>query len=99
MRIILAGGGTAGHINPLIAVVQALKQIAPKAGIDKLRFVFVGPTINNKLWESLLAKEGIKIKNISAGKIRRYFSLANAWDMAVRLPLGILQSLWHVFWN
>ena len=35
-RILLAGGGTAGHTSPLLAVSEALRGLAPSS------FVFVG---------------------------------------------------------
>lgn len=40
---------------------------------------------------------GIWFRAISVGKMRRYFSFANFLDV-FKIPLGILQSLWHI-WN
>ena len=34
VHIVLAGGGTAGHVNPLLAVADALKKRAPQANIS-----------------------------------------------------------------
>ena len=34
INIVLAGGGTAGHVNPLLAVADALKTLEPKANIS-----------------------------------------------------------------
>ncbi len=39
----------------------------------------------------------MRCKFISAGKLRRYFSLANFVDL-FKIPIGLIQSLWHVFW-
>ncbi|MEG0571120.1 MAG: glycosyltransferase [Oscillospiraceae bacterium] len=33
MRILLAGGGTAGHINPAIAIAQCVRKNQPEAEI------------------------------------------------------------------
>ncbi|MDO4913960.1 MAG: glycosyltransferase, partial [Bifidobacteriaceae bacterium] len=33
LNIVLAGGGTAGHVNPLLAVAQEIKRIEPTANI------------------------------------------------------------------
>lgn len=34
--VVLAGGGTAGHINPLLAIARAIREIEPKAKITVL---------------------------------------------------------------
>ncbi|MDF5756863.1 undecaprenyldiphospho-muramoylpentapeptide beta-N-acetylglucosaminyltransferase [Spongiactinospora sp. TRM90649] len=36
MRVVLAGGGTAGHIEPALALADALRQLAPDTGITCL---------------------------------------------------------------
>ena len=33
-HIVLAGGGTAGHVNPLLAVANAIRAIEPEARIS-----------------------------------------------------------------
>lgn len=99
MRILFTGGGSGGHIIPLIAVVQEIKKHAHEQGMFNIEFVFIGPTIKNTLWEGLLKKEGIKVINITAGKIRRYFSFQNIVDIAFKIPASFVQALWYVFWN
>ena len=37
MKVVLAGGGTAGHINPALAIAQAIRKAHPTAQI-----LFVG---------------------------------------------------------
>jgi UDP-N-acetylglucosamine--N-acetylmuramyl-(pentapeptide) pyrophosphoryl-undecaprenol N-acetylglucosamine transferase len=34
MRVLLAGGGTAGHTSPLLATADAIRRLAPDLGID-----------------------------------------------------------------
>ena len=34
VHIVLAGGGTAGHVNPLLAVADAIRRIRPEASIS-----------------------------------------------------------------
>lgn len=86
MRIILTGGGTGGHLIPLINVAKKINE-----KIGAVEFLFVGP--KGALEKKLVAKEGINIKNILVGKMRRYFSLANLTD-AIKIPVGVVQSLW-----
>jgi len=92
MRILFTGGGTAGHIFPIISIAREIKKSYPKKRID---FYYVGP--KDQFAEELFKKEGIKIKKILAGKFRRYFSFQNIIDIFIKTPLGILQALYYVF--
>ncbi len=86
MRIVLTGGGTGGHLIPLINVAKKINE-----KIGGVEFLFIGP--EGVLEEKLIAEEGIALKNILVGKMRRYFSLKNFLD-AFKIPIGIIQSLW-----
>ncbi len=92
IRIVLTGGGTGGHIFPLISVVRELKKELLETKLP-LKFVFLGPS--DFSLESLI-KEGVKIKSISAGKINRFFSLANLFS-PFKIIVGFFQSLWHLY--
>ncbi len=72
MRILLTGGGTGGHITPLVAVARELKKTAKEKGIENLELFYVGP---DGMANDFLGKEGITMKTILAGKLRRYFSV------------------------
>lgn len=85
MRILLTGGGSGGHVYPLIAIKQTLKQA---------EFLYIGP---DSFARGAFSKEDIKCKFILAGKLRRYFNLLNFIDL-FKIPIGFTQSLWHVFW-
>ncbi len=87
MRILLAGGGTGGHVFPLIAVIRQLRKFYPKPDLE---FFYVGP--QDEYGAILLAQEDVKIRIISGGKIRRYFSFQNIIDVLFKIPLGIIQS-------
>jgi UDP-N-acetylglucosamine--N-acetylmuramyl-(pentapeptide) pyrophosphoryl-undecaprenol N-acetylglucosamine transferase len=88
MKIVLTGGGTGGHIIPLISVAEKLKEKIPD-----VQFVFMGP--RGKLEEDLMGKAGIPTENIAAGKMRRYFSFSNFTDF-FRTLLGIFHALWYL---
>ena len=93
MKIVFTGGGTGGHIYPLIAIIREIKKIFPKN--EKLSVFYVGPKTSFGLED--LEGEGVRIKNIPAGKIRRQKSpkavFENITDMLFRVPAGILSSV------
>lgn len=87
MRIVLTGGGTGGHIFPLIAVAKKLKE---KLG-DEMEFLYLGSS--NKLEKEAMSRENIPIRHILSGKMRRYFSWRNFIDI-FKIPIGFIQSFW-----
>ncbi|MDD5590135.1 MAG: undecaprenyldiphospho-muramoylpentapeptide beta-N-acetylglucosaminyltransferase [Candidatus Portnoybacteria bacterium] len=89
MRIVFAGGGTGGHLFPIVAVARELKKISK----EEIEMMFIGPPT---IGEDVLAKEEIKAKFIQAGKFYRYFSFRNFLSL-IKLTIGFLQSLWILF--
>ncbi len=85
MRIVLTGGGTGGHIIPLIAVAQKIKEKNPET-----QFLFIGP--RGILEKKLMEAQGIPSKYVLVGKLRRYFSFRYCIDI-FKVPLGIIQAL------
>jgi UDP-N-acetylglucosamine--N-acetylmuramyl-(pentapeptide) pyrophosphoryl-undecaprenol N-acetylglucosamine transferase len=86
MRILLTGGGSGGHIFPLVAVA---KKIREKLG-DEAELLYVGS--GSEMEKETMLSEGIPAKYILAGKMRRYFSLLNILDI-FKVPVGFIQSL------
>lgn len=70
-RIILTGGGTAGHVTPNIALLPRLKEL-------QYDIHYIGSY--NGIEKSLIEKQGVPYHGISSGKLRRYFSLQNFTD-------------------
>ena len=70
-RIILTGGGTAGHVTPNIALLPRLKEL----GYD-IQYIGSYTGIEKELIEPF----GIPYHGISSGKLRRYFSVRNFTD-------------------
>ncbi|HET8626556.1 MAG TPA: undecaprenyldiphospho-muramoylpentapeptide beta-N-acetylglucosaminyltransferase [Thermomicrobiales bacterium] len=83
MRLVIAGGGTGGHVGPGLAVVAALRR---RGALDLL---WLGT--RDGVERGLAAEHGIPFRAIEAGKLRRYFSLRTAID-AGRVPVGVLQA-------
>lgn len=91
MRIVLTGGGTGGHIFPLISVARKLRE---RGGID-LELLYIGS--GAQLEKEVMNQENIPTKFIFSGKMRRYFSLQNFID-PFKTVLGLIQSLWILLW-
>jgi UDP-N-acetylglucosamine--N-acetylmuramyl-(pentapeptide) pyrophosphoryl-undecaprenol N-acetylglucosamine transferase len=90
-RVLLVGGGTGGHVYPLMAVAGALRKKSVEGGVDlELRVIGEGKFLSNAC-----AENGLKLNTILAGKMRRYFSLLNILDF-FKIPIGFIQSLWHI---
>lgn len=70
-KIILTGGGTAGHVTPNLALCPELK----KNGFE---INYIGSY--NGMEKDLVEKSGIPYYGISSGKLRRYFDLKNFTD-------------------
>jgi len=81
-KIIMTGGGSAGHVTPNIALFPELKRlgytieyIGTKDGIER----------------SIIEREKIKYFAISSGKLRRYIDLKNVSD-PFKVVKGVLQA-------
>ncbi len=78
-KIVLTGGGTAGHVTPNIALVPELK----KQGYE-VYYIGSYEGIESKLIPEL----GIQYYGISSGKFRRYIDLKNISD-----PFKVIKGL------
>lgn len=78
-RIILTGGGTAGHVTPNIALLPRLKEL-------KYDIHYIGSY--NGIEKELIEQFGIPYHGIATGKLRRYFSLQNFTD-----PFRVLKGM------
>jgi len=70
-KIIMTGGGTAGHVTPNIALMPALKE----AGYE---IEYIGSI--NGMEKGLIEAQNIPYHGISSGKLRRYFDWKNFSD-------------------
>ena len=78
-RIILTGGGTAGHVTPNIALLPRLKEL-------QYDIHYIGSY--NGIEKELIEQFGIPYHGISTGKLRRYLSVRNFTD-----PFRVVKGL------
>jgi UDP-N-acetylglucosamine--N-acetylmuramyl-(pentapeptide) pyrophosphoryl-undecaprenol N-acetylglucosamine transferase len=93
MKILLTGGGSGGHFYPLIAVAESINEIAKKENLVSAKIFFMSDSPYDA--ESLIEND-ITFIPIPAGKIRRYSSISNFFDI-FKTFWGIIVALKKVF--
>ena len=81
-RIVLTGGGTAGHVTPNIALLPRLRQLGYEVH-------YIGSY--DGLEKKLMADYDVPYRGISTGKFRRYFDVKNFSDPA-RVVKGFFEA-------
>ncbi|HXY54033.1 MAG TPA: undecaprenyldiphospho-muramoylpentapeptide beta-N-acetylglucosaminyltransferase [Nitrospirota bacterium] len=84
MNVIIAGGGTGGHLYPGIAIAREILS----EGRNEVLFVGTEQGIEARV----LAKEGLPVRFITAGKLKG-MKLMSAIKTVLTLPRSIYQSL------
>jgi UDP-N-acetylglucosamine--N-acetylmuramyl-(pentapeptide) pyrophosphoryl-undecaprenol N-acetylglucosamine transferase len=84
VRIIIAGGGTGGHIFPAVAIAHALKKQQPAAEI-----LFVGA--KGKMEMEKVPQAGYNIQGLDIAGFNRSSLIKN-----IGLPLKLIKSFWQV---
>ncbi len=70
MRVLMTGGGTAGHINPALAIADKIRVEQPDA-----QFLFVGAT--GRMETRLVPAAGYDLKTVTVQGFQRKLSLKN----------------------
>ena len=83
-RIVLTGGGTAGHVIPHLALLPYLQA-------RQWQVTYIGSA--HGIEKQLADAAGVPFRAIASGKLRRYFSFRNVSDM-FKVCFGIWQALW-----
>ena len=78
-KIVMTGGGTAGHVTPNIALMPSLKE----AGFE---IFYIGSY--DGIEKGLIEKIGIPYYGVSTGKLRRYMDIRNFSD-----PFRVLKGI------
>ncbi len=84
VRLLIAGGGTGGHVLPAIAVIEELRA----RGVP-LELLWVGS--HGGVEREVAMDANVPFQAIQTGKLRRYFAMQTFTD-ALRIPLGIVQG-------
>lgn len=93
MKILFTGGGSGGHFYPLIAVAEELNRITKQEKLIVPELYFLS---DNPYDEKALFDNEIAFKKVSAGKLRRYFSIKNITD-SFKTLWGTLRAIFTVF--
>lgn len=80
-KIVLAGGGSGGHVIPLLSIWEILK--------DDYDVLFMCSSGGKET--AVLEARGVNFRGVWAGKLRRYFDWRNLVDF-FRIPVGVIQS-------
>ncbi len=86
-KIVLTGGGTAGHVTPNLALVEHLKEKG-----YSIHYIGRKEKNNYIIEKELCEKNNIPYYGISSGKLRRYFSVENAKDV-LKVVKGVSDAL------
>lgn len=86
--LVIAGGGTGGHVLPAVAVIEELRRrqitiqvlwIGSHAGVER----------------KIAAEQEVEFVAIQTGKLRRYLAIQTITD-GLRVPVGVLQAWRHI---
>src|SRR6195256_6001148 len=83
-KIIIAGGGTGGHIFPAIAIANALKEID-----NSIEILFVGA--KGKMEMEKVPQAGYRIEGLDIAGFNRSSLIKNVW-----LPIKLIRSFLQV---
>ncbi len=91
IRVGMTGGGTGGHIYPLIAVSQKLQELAGERGLAA-RIRYFGKAGS---YAAAFSDSGVEISSVVSSKLRRYFSPANVLEFP-KFIAGFFEALFKL---
>ena len=88
--IVIAGGGTGGHIYPGVAIARAVQKLNPETEIH-----FVGAY--GGLEEKIVPREGFALHLVSVGRLHKSVSLTTRLTTLFKMPFALLQCVRILF--
>ena len=86
-RVLLTGGGTGGHVNPALAIAEAIKEREPD-----VEFLYVG--VQGKAESVIVTRAGYPIKYIDAVAFPGFRPSLSLVKFLLTLSLGMVKSFW-----
>ena len=83
--IIIAGGGTGGHIYPAIAIGRALIKLDPSV---RIRFVGTSEGLESKIMQ----RENLPLDLIQSGKLNFSGNILKKVRSIFKIPLGLFSN-------
>lgn len=93
MKILFTGGGSGGHFYPIIAVAEEVNRIIKEEKLLSAQLFFVSDTPYDS---EALFENNIKFIKSGAGKMRKYFSILNFFDV-IKTFIGVISALVKVY--
>jgi UDP-N-acetylglucosamine--N-acetylmuramyl-(pentapeptide) pyrophosphoryl-undecaprenol N-acetylglucosamine transferase len=88
-RVILTGGGTGGHVNPALAIAEAIKRKDPN-----VRFLYVG--MRGKAESIIVTRAGYPIRYVWAHGFPGFRPSLDLLRFIFLLSVGVLQSFYYI---
>lgn len=88
--VLIAAGGTGGHIYPALAIAHALQSERPDIQIE---FVGTSAGLENKL----IPREGFTLHHVPVGRLNRNARRGERIKTLIQLPWGLLKAAYLVF--
>lgn len=85
-RVLLSGGGTGGHVNPALAIAEAIRSREPE-----VRFLYVG--VRNKAEAVIVGKVGYRLRFVCSEGFPGLRPSLRLARFLLRLGIGVAQSL------
>lgn len=86
MKILIAAGGTGGHIYPALAIADAFRVARPGVEIE---FVGTAAGLENKI----IPPKGYKVNHLPIGRLNSNVALSERIKTVLRMPLALVKSV------